>query len=59
MLTEMGVPVLDSDAVVHALYAPGGAAVTPVGAAFAGVVTPEGGISRPELSKHVAGPHAR
>ena len=57
MLTsKLGVPVLDSDAVVHELYSPGGAAVEPVGALFPGVVTPEGGISRPELSKFVLGP---
>ena len=41
MLTsKLGVPVLDSDAVVHELYSPGGAAVEPVGALFPGVVTP-------------------
>ena len=57
MLTsKLGVPVLDSDAVVHELYSPGGAAVEPIGALFPGVVTPEGGISRPELSKFVLGP---
>ena len=35
-LLQLGVPVLDSDAVVHELYA-GGAAVAPVEAAFPGV----------------------
>jgi len=58
VLLEIGVPVLDADAVVHRLYAPGGAAVEPVRMAFAGVLTPEGGISRPALSKHVLGDDA-
>ncbi|PSC73458.1 dephospho-kinase [Micractinium conductrix] len=53
-LRELGVPVLDSDQVVHDLYASGGAAVGPVGAAFPGVVV-DGAISRPELSKQVVG----
>jgi len=56
VLTAMGVPVLDSDAVVHRLYASGGAAVCPVADAFgSGVVTPEGSISRPALSALVLG----
>lgn len=56
LLIEMGVPVLDSDAVVHRLYEPGGAAVGPVRDLFGpGVVTPEGSISRPELGKVVLG----
>jgi len=38
MFGEAGLPVYDADAQVHALYAPGGAAVEPVGAAFPGVV---------------------
>ena len=55
-LTDMGVPVLDSDAVVHQLYAPGGAAVEPVRNLFGpDVVTPEGSVSRPELGKCVLG----
>jgi len=36
MIAALSVPVLDADAVVHALYAPGGAAVAPVVAAFSG-----------------------
>lgn len=56
VLRKMGVPVLDSDAVVHELYAPGGAAVAPVGDLFGpDVVTPEGSISRPALGKKVLG----
>ena len=57
MMTEkLRVPVLDSDAVVHELYSPGGDAVEPVAALFPGVVDPDGGISRPELGKFVLGP---
>jgi dephospho-CoA kinase len=49
-----GVPVFDSDAEVHALMAPGGAAVAPVGAAFAGCVA-AGGIDRATLGREVLG----
>ena len=53
----MGIPVLDSDAVVHDLYAPGGAAVEPVRALFgASVVAVDGGISRSALGAFVLGP---
>ncbi|PRW61511.1 dephospho- kinase [Chlorella sorokiniana] len=52
-LQELGVPVLDSDQVVHDLYN-SGAAVAPVEAAFPGVAV-DGAISRPELSKRVVG----
>lgn len=54
MFAEEGVPGLDSDAVVHALYAPGGGAVAPVEAAFPGV-TRNGGIDRTALSALVVG----
>lgn len=54
MFAEEGAPAFDSDAAVHALYAPGGAAVAPVEAAFPGV-TKDGGIDRGELSKRVVG----
>ena len=54
MFAEEGVPGLDSDAVVHALYAPGGGAVAPVEATFPGV-TRDGGIDRTALSAHVVG----
>ena len=37
MFAEEGAPAFNSDAAVHALYAPGGAAVAPVEAAFPGV----------------------
>ena len=49
MLGEMGVPVFDADAAVHELYAPGGAGVAPVEAAFPGVAR-EGAIDRTFLS---------
>ena len=54
MFRELGVPVLDSDHVVHLLYAPGGAAVPLVEAAFPGVVI-AAAINRPLLSKQVVG----
>jgi len=38
MLRQMGVPVYDADAAVHALQAPGGIALPPIEAAFPGVV---------------------
>ncbi|MCT2539620.1 dephospho-CoA kinase [Sedimentimonas flavescens] len=41
MFAEEGVPIWDADATVHALYAPGGAAVAPIAAAFPGVVVDE------------------
>lgn len=54
MFQAQGVPVYDSDAAVHALYASGGAAVAPVGAAFPGVVV-DGAIDRVRLSAAVVG----
>jgi dephospho-CoA kinase len=54
MLRRMGIPVCDSDAVVHGLLAKGGAGVGPVGEAFPGVVK-DGAIDRPALGKQVFG----
>jgi dephospho-CoA kinase len=54
MFQAEGVPVYDSDAAVHALYASGGAAVAPVEAAFPGVVV-NGAIDRAKLSARVLG----
>jgi dephospho-CoA kinase len=54
MFIDEGVPVYDSDAAVHALYASGGAAVAPVEAAFPGVVV-DGAIDRARLSAAVMG----
>lgn len=50
MLRAMGVKVHDSDAAVHALMAPGGAAVAEIARHFAQAVNPEtGGIDRAVL----------
>lgn len=54
LFAEEGAPAFDSDAAVHALYAPGGAAVAPIEAAFPGV-TKDGGIDRTALSACVVG----
>jgi dephospho-CoA kinase len=50
LFREAGIPVFDSDACVHALYAPGGAAVGPVGEAFPGVVV-DGSVDRTLLTR--------
>lgn len=52
MFCAEGVPVYDADAAVHALYAKGGEAVAPIGAAFEGVVK-DGAVDREALSKAV------
>lgn len=57
MFAEEGVPVFDSDAAVHALYAPGGAAVDAVERAFPGV-SKAGAIDRAALSARVLGNEA-
>ncbi|WP_017999075.1 dephospho-CoA kinase [Paracoccus sp. N5] len=49
----LGHPVWDADAAVHRLYAPGGAAVAPVAAAFPGVLR-DGGIDRAALKAQLA-----
>lgn len=54
MFARHGVPVCDSDALVHQLYERGGAAVQPVSEAFPDVVV-DGRIDREKLSKHVIG----
>ena len=54
MLRQMGVPVYDADAAVHALQAPGGAALAPIEAAFPGVVK-AGVLDRPALGARVFG----
>ncbi|WP_179381394.1 dephospho-CoA kinase [Jannaschia marina] len=48
MFRDLGVPVWDADATVHALYAEGGAAVEPVARRFPGTRT-ETGIDRSAL----------
>ncbi len=54
MLRDMGIPVCDSDAVVHRLLAKGGAGVAPVGGMFDGVVR-DGAVDRAALGKRVFG----
>lgn len=54
MFKAAGVPVYDADAAVHALYAPGGAAVAPIGEAFPGVVR-DGAVDRQALGARVLG----
>jgi dephospho-CoA kinase len=55
MFRRLGVPVHDSDATVHRLLAPGGAAVPRVVAVFPGVSDRQGGIDRGELGARVFG----
>jgi dephospho-CoA kinase len=52
---SFGVPVFEADAAVHCLFAPGGAAAAPVGAAFPGCTDPAGGIDRAALGRQVFG----
>lgn len=52
MFAQLGVPVYDADAAVHALYAKGGEAVAPIEAEFPGVAR-GGAIDRAELSARV------
>ncbi len=54
MFARHGVPVCDSDAIVHGLYDAGGAAVQPVGAAFPQALV-QGRIDREVLSRCVVG----
>lgn len=54
LLTDLGVPVYDADRAVHALLAPGGAAVKPVIGVFP-TVKAGTGVSRPKLGKLVFG----
>ncbi len=50
MLRRMGVPVLDSDAIVHELTRPGGAAIGPITDAYPEIAA-GAGIDRRELSQ--------
>lgn len=52
MLADEGCPVFDADAAVARLYAPGGAAVEPVEAAFPGVAA-GGAVDRGRLSERL------
>ncbi|GAB5388708.1 MAG: dephospho-CoA kinase [Alphaproteobacteria bacterium] len=55
MCRRMGVPVHDADAAVHALMAPGGAAVARVCDRFDGVADGAGAVDRGRLGKAVFG----
>jgi dephospho-CoA kinase len=50
MFADEGAVVWNADDAVHRLYAPGGAAVAPVGAAFPGVVV-DGAVDRTRLAE--------
>ena len=54
LLRSRGVPVHESDAAVHRLFAAGGAAVKPIGEAFPGVVQ-QGAVDRVALGSRVFG----
>jgi dephospho-CoA kinase len=57
MFASLGVPVSDSDAIVHELYDRGGAAVEPIGQAFPEAVI-DGRVDRAVLSRRLAAePH--
>lgn len=53
MFRDEGCAVWDADAAVHRLYAPGGAAVAPVGAAFPDAIA-DGAVSRAALKRIIA-----
>ena len=50
MFAGHGALIWNADEAVHRLYAPGGAAVEPIGAAFPGVVV-DGAVDRPRLAE--------
>jgi dephospho-CoA kinase len=51
---ELGTTVIDTDALAHALTAPGGAAIVPIRAAFgADYLTPEGALARARMRELV------
>ncbi len=57
MFAKLGIPVYDSDAAVHRLYEPGGAAVANIARAFPGTVR-GGRVDRTALSKTLSGDDA-
>jgi dephospho-CoA kinase len=62
VFAELGAPVFDADAEVHALYQPGGAAAAAIAKAFPGARARDGGVDRAALRKLVqtdAGAFAR
>ena len=51
---ELGITVIDTDAIAHALTAPGGAAIAPIRAAFgADYITPDGALDRVRMRELV------
>jgi dephospho-CoA kinase len=54
MFAKAGAPVYDADAEVRRLYAAGGAAVAPIGEAFAGAIV-DGAVDRGRLGELVLG----
>jgi dephospho-CoA kinase len=54
MFARLGILVFDADETVHALYAKGGAAVGPIGAAFPDAVD-DGAVDRDRLGRAVIG----
>jgi dephospho-CoA kinase len=56
---SFGIAVFDSDGAVHQLFAPGGAAVAAVDAAFPGCLDVEGGVDRAALGQKVFDDPAR
>jgi dephospho-CoA kinase len=57
LFARLGIPVYDSDAAVHHLYEPGGAAVEKIAEAFPGAVH-DGRVDRAALSKLLLGDEA-
>ncbi len=53
MFRDEGVPVWDADAAVHAMYAPGGQAVAPIGVLRPEAIV-EGGVDRRQLKKWIS-----
>ncbi len=53
LFARLGIPVYDSDAAVHRLYEPGGAAVAEIAKAFPESVK-DGRVDRAALSRHLA-----
>lgn len=60
MLRELGAPVVDADAIVHALQSPGRPVTAAIAAEFgAGVLRPDGSLDRAALGALVFGDPAR
>jgi dephospho-CoA kinase len=47
---KLGIPIIDSDAIAHAITAPGGAAIPQITSVFGqDFITPEGALDRPKM----------